>query len=430
MALPGVTTTLKNRFYTLSRNDAPNGPRVLAIASRNTANGTGGVFDYDPVRILNEEAAILAFGRGSHAHRAYLELAAGGASRISIVALPKGITDAELHSTSNVTLDLDGTDHNHGLHNPFDAAFDAAEADRPDVIVPWGRGGHPTEWETVATPNNGPEFGFYADNTSFLTESLAKRVADKCRDISGRSQPCFAVMGVKPWGPHSTGTDEANQVMTTADIANHVSMPDLANRNLAEFGDNGMYLSVVGTELTSVRYPAAYGYANGAAHYAAAITQLRSWSAPTGKLLYNVSGLRYNPTRTQAQTMIDKGVVPVTLNFDRTPVWVDAMTFALKTETQTSVYARLTTLRIVFDVINLVRQAAAGFIGEGATLQVRNALDTAISASLRQMQILGAVLSSDFNVTFVPQENRAIVDLVITPAFEIRNIDLQVSLQL
>ena len=43
MAIPGVTTTIKDRFYTVSRQDSPVGPRIVAIAKRSTVNGTGGV---------------------------------------------------------------------------------------------------------------------------------------------------------------------------------------------------------------------------------------------------------------------------------------------------------------------------------------------------------------------------------------------------
>ena len=43
MAIPGVKTIIKDRFYSISRQDLPVGPRVAVIAKRGTASGTGNV---------------------------------------------------------------------------------------------------------------------------------------------------------------------------------------------------------------------------------------------------------------------------------------------------------------------------------------------------------------------------------------------------
>jgi hypothetical protein len=65
MALPGVKTVLKDRFYSISRSDLPVGPRVVVIAKRSNAAGTGNVPDLDAVQVTNEADAITAFGNGS-----------------------------------------------------------------------------------------------------------------------------------------------------------------------------------------------------------------------------------------------------------------------------------------------------------------------------------------------------------------------------
>jgi hypothetical protein len=46
------------------------------------------------------------------------------------------------------------------------------------------------------------------------------------------------------------------------------------------------------------------------------------------------------------------------------------------------------------------------------------------------MQVKGALLESDFNVTYVPSDNMAIVDLVLTPAFELNSIQVQISINI
>lgn len=408
MALPGVTTQIKDRFYTLSRTDIPTGPKVLVIAPRSTADGTNSVPDYDPYYAKSESDVITTFGEDSPAHRAYLELVSGGASRIYIVATPADKTQTELLSVA------DG--------DPLDLALEAAETELPDIIVLWGRGGHPYDWENPATPANDVIFGWYADNSATGSLSVVKKLADACAEISGRSHPCFGVIGVKPYvGTGSSATEN----ITAANLATHFGFSNLYARETTGF-ENGMYVSVVATEVKTIGYPTEYGYSNGATVYAGFISQLKAWSAATGKIIFNVSAVRYNPTRPQQEALITKGLVPVALDFNRTPTWVDGLTFSKAA----SDYTRLTTLRIIFDTINLVRNIAQGFIGEAATLAQRNALETAIGAGLRGMQQLGALITSDFNISYVPAENKAIIDLVLNPAFEMRNIDISISVQL
>jgi hypothetical protein len=57
-------------------------------------------------------------------------------------------------------------------------------------------------------------------------------------------------------------------------------------------------------------------------------------------------------------------------------------------------------------------------------------METAITSALRGMQQVGALLDSDFTVSYFPAENKAFVDLVLTPAFEIQNIEVQVAVTL
>lgn len=410
MALPGVRTVLKDRFYILSRTDIPTGPRICILGVRDTVDGTSdgnvAVPDLDPYLATNEQNVISAFGEGSALHRGYVEAVAGGALQIYLVALPIATSDGDIVSTS--------------AGNVLDLAMAAAETVLPDIIVPWGRGGHPNEYSDTAATLTNPAFGFFADNSSSTNASMAARVANWCATITDRSHPCFAVLGVKPFLP---STEYAGESLTASNLSTHTALPNLVNKDAIE---NGQYLSVVATELKPLGYSADWGYSNGAAMYAGFISQLRSWSASTGKLVFNTTGMRYNPTRTQQEALINKGVVPVALDFSRRATWVDGLTFA----SSGSDYARLTTLRIVFDSVQLVRQVAQGFIGEAATLQHRNAFETAITAGLRGMQQAGALLDSGFVVSYISQDNKAIVDLVLQPAFELRNIEIQVAVNL
>lgn len=439
MALPGVRTIIKDRFYTLSRTDIPAGPRVVILGRRNSeeidAVKAAEVRSLDVYNAANEQVVIEVFGAGSDLHRGYLEAVIGGAQRVALVALPEDTefnhTDGYIYSATwedeagyslNETLDTDLL---------LDAAFEAIEIAEADVVVPWGSGSGATHWQNPATPSDDAEIGFHADNSVDIDKSWAKKIANKCYEITLNSNPCVGVLGVAPY----VGVAGSDGNMTPSQVSTHLALSNLVDRDLfvdsfneLDPGETGHYLQVVAVELKPLRYNKDYefGYANGAATYAGAISQLVSYSAPTGKALVNVEALRYNPTKTQQLAIIDKGVVPVGLTFTRAPAWVDGLTFAKST----SDYTRLTTLRIIYDTVQLVRNVSQQFIGEGATLEAKASLETAITRGLLGMQQQGALLASDFVITYQPAENKALVDLVLTPAFELRNIEVSVSVQL
>lgn len=441
MALPGVSTVIKDRFYSLSRTNIPNGPRIAVIGRRTLSydetstpvTNTDGTNTYlnradeipnlDPYNAINEKDVIEIFGYGSDLHRAYKEATAGGARRVTLIALPEDTT----FDHNSGTIESAAYTAVAGSNTLFDDAFGAAEAARASIIVPYGRGSGPNEFQNPATPSDDQEVGFHADNTSVASSSWLYQVAAKCAAITANSHPCFAVMGIKPY----VGASGASGSMTPAAINNHIGTSGLSNlvsREDATLDNDGIYVSVVASEMTPVGYNTVttFGYSNGAAMYAGAVSQLVSWSAPTGKTAFNVASLRYNPTRTQQQNLIDSGLVPVALDFNRIPRWTDGQTFS-KTASD---YARLTTLRIVFDAVQMVRGVSQKFIGEASNLESRNALETAIYTGLRTMQQDGALLTSDFTIRYISSDNKAVIDLIIQPAFELRNIEVSVSVQL
>lgn len=425
MALPGVKTVIKDRFYSISRQDIPVGPRICLIARRGAAvvgDNSSRVKDLDVVQATTEQDVIDAFGQNSDVHRGFLELIAGGAERIFIVPLP---SDSVFnHSTGSIT-----SSSNSGV-NVFDAAFAAAEAAQPDIIVPWGRGGHPDDWQSPATPGDDAEYGFHANNVT-STSSWAYKVALKVKDICENSHSCFAVMGVKPYNP---GTGNITEVMTPAEVATHLNtratsgsvLNTLISRDSTDMQEVGRHVVVVAAELKPVNYPTTWGYANGATTLAAAVSRMASFTSPVNKTAYNVAAMRYNPTRTQQERLSNDGVNSVALNFNKIPTFVEGLTLA----GSSSDYTRVSTMRIVNEAALLVRQVCQKFVGEASTLQTRNSMETAITSALRGMQQIGALLDSDFTVSYVPAENKAVVDLVLTPAFELKNIQVQVAINL
>lgn len=424
MALPGVYTTVKDRFYALSRTNIPIGPKIVVLGKRSTADGTGDVVDLDPYNLQDEKNVVTAFGYGSDIHRAFLELLSAGATRVTVVALPSDTEfDYATGTISSANFDAAYDDD----ETLFEVAMAAVESAEPDIFIPYGRGSSPGEWTDPATPDFNADypydddystyFGFYADNSSTVEYSFAKKIIDRVAEINENTHPCLAVMGIKPY----IGTTES---MTPGQVSSHMALTNLVDKE--DITESGFFLAVVQGEVKPVGYPTAFGYANAACTFAGSLAELDSWSSPTGKPLYNIDQIRYKLTNTLKESVSALGVIPVSLNLRRQPVWVDAMTFSK----EGSDYARVTTIRIVNDATNMVRQTAAKFIGEVASTENRNSLETAITSGLRGMQQVGALLASDFIVTYDEANNKAIIDLVLTVAFEIRTIEVRVSVLL
>ena len=396
MALPGVSTVIRDKFQTLTRSNLPDTIRLAVIGRRNSeaTPDPDAAADFTPVIVRTEQQVVDHFGEGSELHRGFLEAVSAGAPRVVLISWGDE-TDV------NWAEDLgDGITR-------LDRAFEAAEAVQADIIVPWGRGGDVDE----------PDIGLYADDQGLLTE-----VANKCKEITDRSNPCFAVMGVSP----AVGTDG----LGSSDLTSHIDGLELDPRESIH-----PYVCVVVTELRPVGYLRALGFqqgddeapwANGAATYGGFLATLQPEVASTGKRLYNIRELRYAPTRVQQEEMVGLGLTPVKQNFSREAVVVDGLTYS----PEGSDYARLSTLRIVFAAIELVRQTAENYVGYPATMHHRNAMDTAIGSQLRGLIVEGALIDADYNIAYAAAENTARIDLILTPAFEMRNIEVSISIRL
>ena len=426
MALPGVKTVIKDRFYSITRQDIPVGPKICLIAKRGEAvsgDNSGLVKDLDVIQATSEKDVVSVFGENSDVHRGFVELVSGGAEKVYIVPLPSDTTWN--YSSGTVSSSSSGLTDT----QLFDAIFDAAEVCLADIIVPWGRGSKASDFvdngsATPGYPANA--FGFVADNATSVANSFITKVGNKIKSISETSYPCFAVMGVKPY------VDGTSETMTPGEVSTHIGsgLTNLISRDASTYAAGGAnesanrYVVAIASELKPVGYKSDWGFANGATTFAAAISRMASFTSPINKTAYNVASISYNPTRSQQTTLADLGVNFIALNFNRIPTFVEGLTMAAST----SDYTRISTFRIVTEAATLVRQVCQKFIGEASTLQTRNSMETAITSALRGMQQMGAVLDSDFTVSYYPADNKAFVDLVITPAFELKSIEVQVAI--
>jgi len=195
-----------------------------------------------------------------------------------------------------------------------------------------------------------------------------------------------------------------------------------------EFVDIGKYISITPSyvRLANQWTSNVNGYlSNTAPSYAGFIMSLDSKSAPTNKVVPRVRAIHgLNNT-----VLDDLAGVKYTMFAQRPKgtVVVDAPTAAR----QSSDYNRLSTVRIVKESIDVVRSVADPFVGEANTAQRRAALETAVDAGLGILQRQGYLQDFQLTVSSTPQQQvqgDATIELVLVPAFELRQITIVLSL--
>ena len=201
--------------------------------------------------------------------------------------------------------------------------------------------------------------------------------------------------------------------------------------------DIGAYISVVAANIRAANdaavdlYPT-LGYYNGdgAASYAGLVSSLPAKSAPTNKVVEGVT-LQQGLSESQANRLAGDRYVTF-LSKPKGIVVASAMTGAYNiSQYYRSDFVRLSTVRIVHDAINFVRETADQFIGEPNNAPQRNAMATAIENALKSMQEAGALRRFNFNVFATPTDQilgKATVELVLVPAFELQQITVIVAL--
>ena len=193
------------------------------------------------------------------------------------------------------------------------------------------------------------------------------------------------------------------------------------------------YLQVVGAE-AGVTMPVTNSiqYINGATHYAALVSTLKKESAPTNKPVKGVSSIRFDYSLRQLSRLTSKKIVTFRLK-DSNLIVTDGVTSApslnIEGRLRDSDYSRLSTLRITQLAIQTVREAVDPFVGEANQMPQYNALNTAIKSALEKIREAGAIRGYKFSIAnLTARLDQATVILEIVPAYELRRIEVQVSL--
>jgi hypothetical protein len=190
--------------------------------------------------------------------------------------------------------------------------------------------------------------------------------------------------------------------------------------------DIGKYISVVGAQaiLANPTSPSSYA-ASSASVYGGFVSSLPANSAPTNKVQPGVR-LPFRVSVAKLDQLAGHGIVMLQQKVKGIVV-ADAPTGA-RTACD---YRRLTTIRIVKATIDAIRAAAEPYLGEPITGARLAALETAINAVLVKLQKAEFLQRFNVAVTSTPTQQiqgKADVELVLVPAFELRQITVNVAL--
>lgn len=188
-------------------------------------------------------------------------------------------------------------------------------------------------------------------------------------------------------------------------------------------------VSNLATSLTATPSVTVYN-TGGEAGYAGLVNSLAPQSSTTNKL---VSGLRSVKLLSARQANDLSGMRHVTM-YSRSKGFVVGAgnTGAYKvTNYIRSDYVNLTTVRIVHAVVDTIRAIAEKYLGEPNNAPQLNALDNEVDQVLNTFKGSGALNSADYSISSTPDQ-RVLgiveINLTLVPAFEIRTINLTVSL--
>jgi len=190
--------------------------------------------------------------------------------------------------------------------------------------------------------------------------------------------------------------------------------------------DIGKYLSVLGAVAVHANnYQSAAYISTIAASYAGMVATLAPSSAPTNKVMRAVR-LRKLVKAHHLDALAGKRIISLAAKSKGTVV-TDAPTAARPD----SDYQRFTTVRIVKAAVDLLRETADPFIGEGGGQANRAALQTAIEDQFNERLLGNALIRYDLHISATAAQfvaGQAYAQLILVPNFELRHLFVNISL--
>ena len=283
--------------------------------------------------------------------------------------------------------------------------------------------------------------GVYADSVQNVDphSDFQRELALVCAVLTYRTKMTHGFIDVKP---NSNTTLVGIDAYVSKLVNNHTNLYYMTDRNgdIVYDADEkpmdiGWYTSVVvGPEVVMQSDTLGTYYGSPAIAYAGLNSVIAPQSAPTNKALRNVNGIKFKFSNKQMDALIGNRMVVFklkdegTASASSTPYVVDGVTAGAPN----CDYARMSTVKILTDVVDQIREVADPFIGEQNTVEQRNALSALISKRLAKLVELGEIQSYEFEVSATIQQQllgEARIALTIIPAMELRKITTVVALR-
>lgn len=276
--------------------------------------------------------------------------------------------------------------------------------------------------------------GVYADDKlPGKYDNFASQLALACAVISHRNHATSGVIA-------TSSPDESGLAAVQAHVEkllatkNDYFMRDRAGNILKDSEgrniDLGRFISVVAGPDVILNNNRTGTYAdNSASGYAGFVAQLPAQSGPTNKIVAYGKALRFSYSNSQLDKLTEARYVTFRYKNNGVDVAVvDGPTAAQPT----SDYRRISTTRVVKEVVNELRDVCDPYIGEPNEVPQRNAMSAAISKRLGQLVEAGVIVDYDFIIVATPQMQlmgEAQIELTVVPPQELRKITTIMTLR-
>lgn len=247
--------------------------------------------------------------------------------------------------------------------------------------------------------------GVYADDELLDRNSnFAYELALFCAVSSYRNKSVNGTIAMKPLMDTSLAGVQAH-AKYLAKFDNRFFMKDNKGSVIVD-GNNdvidlGKFITLVAGPTVTVNHKSySLREDDGAVSYAAYNTVLLPQSAPTNKRMTGTNGVKYTFSNSQLNEIAGNRMVCFGKKFNtkgevlKGAYIIDGVTCARPG----SQYAKLSTLKVLRETADQVREAADPFIGEANTIENRNALTAAISKRLDLLVTSGVLLDYSLNL--------------------------------
>lgn len=281
--------------------------------------------------------------------------------------------------------------------------------------------------------------GVYADEQMIMrNQDFAYELALFCAISSFRNKTTLGVIGMKPLNDTSLASIQAHANYLKS--FNHTYfMKDANGNNITDSEGNpidlGHFISIVGgpeplinSNVLSMRE------CFGPVMYAALNSILMPQSSPMNKKVPGTIGLKYSFSNSQLDSIVGNRIVTFGLKSSARGGFIQGA-FVIDGPTSARVgseYGRITTLKILREVSDHIREVSDPFIGEPNTIESRNALSAAIAKRLDNLLTIGMYSDYSFNIVVdssIGNLDAAKIELGLTPPNELRQITTIVGLK-